>query len=197
MRYNQVLQICADRKPKAILEVGTYNGKFGVMMLEASGAGLYTGFDLFEEGTPEIDAAEFNLKRRVKFSEVKGYMEAAAPTAKIELIKGNTWDTLLEFVQRQDATRYDLAFIDGGHSIATIGNDWDYVKEVMSPTGVVLFDDFYTGRDTTRMGCNRIVEHLPFSLLTTADSVVVNEKKEGAVQIAIVEMADALKYAHA
>lgn len=42
---------------------------------------------------------------------------------------------------------YDLALIDGGHSISTCWKDWLQVKEQMTQTGIVLIHDtmLYTG----------------------------------------------------
>jgi len=54
----------------------------------------------------------------------------------------------------------DLAFIDGGHSIETIRNDYEAVKGAK----VVVLDDFYVPQDDepdiTKFGCNALLSEL-------------------------------------
>lgn len=49
----------------------------------------------------------------------------------------------------------DFVFIDGGHSVATIDNDWRHVLPLMHDGTIVLFDDYW---DTTDSGAKAVVD---------------------------------------
>ena len=40
----------------------------------------------------------------------------------------------------------DFIYIDGGHSLETIKNDWDYTKNLMHKGTIVLFDDYWQNK---------------------------------------------------
>ena len=77
--------------------------------------------------------------------------------ANVKLFKGFTYKTLPTFNKK-----IDLIFIDGGHSIKTIANDWYYVKKMMHKNTNVIFDDYYSSnkRIIKKFGCNNIVNQL-------------------------------------
>ena len=52
--------------------------------------------------------------------------------------------------------------MDGGHSLETIESDWNSLKELVSGTTTVLFDDYnkYTDGAETDFGSNIIVDGL-------------------------------------
>ena len=163
MRYDQLHQAVALKQPKAILEIGTWNGGRALSFLRLCPTAKYYGFDLFEEATAETDAVEFNVKAHNTLAAVqerlKGY--------DAQLFKGNTRDTLAAFNEP-----VDFVWLDGGHSIETIRSDWENVKRVLAPGAVVFFDDYYTGPiDTDTMGCNRIVSELSHQVLPAKDPV--------------------------
>ena len=57
-------------------------------------------------------------------------------------------------------TEADLVFIDGGHSVETVENDFDRLRGCKN----ILMDDYYTPcnrglcPDVTKFGCNQLVE---------------------------------------
>jgi predicted O-methyltransferase YrrM len=187
-RYAQLLDLIAKHKPFRILEVGTWNG---ARACELIGEALkhrpevtYTGFDLFEDATPETDAAESNVKRHFTLEQVDDRLRQFCHGKPVlyELVKGNTRETL----HRQ--TWYaDFVWLDGGHSIDTIASDYQALKHCQT----VAFDDYYTndeqgrGIDTSVFGCNQLVAGLPHVLLPVKDPV----RGGGYVQIAVVTRA--------
>ena len=92
---------------------------------------------------------------------IKELLEAHA---RIKLIKGNTLMTLPNFPKKN---KIDFIFIDGGHSVKTIRNDWNQSKKLMHKNTVVVFDDFYSGDKNLikKFGCNKIIESLPNNYL--------------------------------
>ena len=140
-------------------------------MMLAADADEYFGFDLFESGTEDDDRREFNAKKRVALRQVSQFLRQFPFDH--ELYRGNSRQTLPKFLAEHGENCVDFAFIDGGHSVATIASDWQHVKRAVKPSGVVVFDDYYTdGPDTNKVGCNQIVEKLKHDVLAGADPVL-------------------------
>ena len=74
----------------------------------------------------------------------------------VELIAGATDDDA-EFVRRNGPV-FDFIYIDGGHSLETIRNDWTYSEKLMAPDGTVVFDDYYPNE--TSRGAKPMVDEL-------------------------------------
>lgn len=182
-RYNQLLQLIDLIRPQSIIETGVWNGHNGVRMLRR--ASLYNkcsyrGYDLFEDATPELDAKELNVKHHNTVEDIQKLFKLELPDGSVTLYKGDTNSTL------QPQTIADFVFIDGGHSLDTIQNDY----EKLSRSKVIVLDDFYSpddaGRcpDISKYGCNRLVAGLKkgFVLLPQRDPV----KGGGFTQFALV-----------
>lgn len=163
MRYAQLIAACELAQPKAILEIGTWNGHRALQLLTVAPKAKYYGFDLFEDATPETDAAEKNVKAHYTLRGVQSYLQGFDVT----LVKGNTRETLPKF-----SAPVDFAWIDGGHSVETIASDWENVERVLVDGGQVLFDDYYTGIDTQQFGCNSIVSQRRHEVLPIKDPVL-------------------------
>lgn len=164
MRYHQLIDVVRNFKPRAILEVGTWNGDRALEMLRCVPSARYYGFDLFDEATEQTDTEEKNVKRHHALVDVQ--QKLAAYNA--QLYRGNTRETLAHFNEP-----VDFAWIDGGHSVETIVSDWRNVQRVLMAGAAVFFDDYYSGPtiDTARFGCNRIVADLRHEVLPLSDPV--------------------------
>lgn len=169
-RYDQITRIIAMFKPVSIVEVGTWNGDRAILMateaLKHKKEFIYYGFDLFEQANKESDDRELNVKKHFSADDVrKKLLEFKEKNAGFDfaLVAGDTRETLHNY-QFDDGI--DLAFIDGGHSIDTIKSDYEALKSAK----LVLFDDFYHGgADTTKFGCNILVETLEHTKLPIVD----------------------------
>jgi predicted O-methyltransferase YrrM len=163
MRYDFIHDAVKLKQPKAIAEIGTWNGRRALAMLNQCPTAKYYGFDLFEDATPETDRVEFNVKRHNRMTDVFEYLTGFD----VMLYKGNTRETLKTFNQP-----VDFVWLDGGHSIETIQSDWDNIKRCLTPDAWVFFDDYFTGGiDTERIGCNKIVETMRHELIPILDPV--------------------------
>lgn len=182
-RYDQLLTLIDLVKPKNIIEIGTWSGDNAIRMIQAACKHredvTYIGYDLFELGNPEIDKEEFNVKPRFTGEDVKKKLMEACPGVIITLVMGNTRDTL------KNPIRSDLVFIDGGHSVETIANDYRAVRN----SSFIVFDDYYIPDaaggicDTRLYGCNTLVGELDnCAILPEKDPVVGG----GFVQMALV-----------
>jgi hypothetical protein len=205
-RYALLPEMMKHYKTQNLLEVGTWSGARAVKMAAgAFEAGVerfhYTGFDLFEDATPEDDEAEKNVKRHYSEEDVKGYLfnfaETAAKNGKVFtycIIKGNTRETLKILKNKDYCNTHNIhptfAFIDGGHSVETIRSDYAALKHLP----VVVMDDFYTpdpsgklGLDIAEFGCNEIFdkdidEDVTKAVIPTGDGI----KDGGVTNLAII-----------
>jgi predicted O-methyltransferase YrrM len=163
VRYDKLLEAVREKQPKAILEVGTWNGGRAREMLNLCPDAKYYGFDLFEEASTKTDHEEMNVKPHYFMESVLERLSGFD----VQLYRGNTRETLKEFNEP-----VDFVWLDGGHSVETIQSDWDNIKRCLTPDAWVFFDDYYTGPiDTEKYGCNKIVENLNYELLDDADPV--------------------------
>lgn len=162
MRYRYLLELVREKQPKAILEVGTWNGRRALEMLMLSPDSKYYGFDLFEDATAETDAVEKNVKPHHSLRSVRAYLKGFD----VELYKGNTRQTLSQFTKP-----VDFVWLDGGHSVETIRSDWNNVKRCLEPGATVLFDDYYIDIDTQDVGCNEVIKDLKHEVIDIADPV--------------------------
>lgn len=180
MRYEQIWNWISDNKPDVILEVGTWNGQNALRMLK-EGAGKYIGFDIWEEGTQELDEIENNVKKHATREDVLKILEGRD----VELIQGNTRETLRNYIKGKKPF-VDMAFIDGGHSKATIKSDLLNVLKIVKSSGVVFLDDYYFGCPNKDMGAQSVMAelNLPYTVLPAVDKV----KGDYFVKLARIDM---------
>ena len=180
-RYFKLLDLVREKNPKHIVEIGTWNGKRATEMMAVSNA-YYTGFDLFEAGTPELDEEEQNAKERGEMVEIAKRIEMAGLN-KFALIRGNTRETLPKWIESEDFEPFDFAFIDGGHSLETIKSDYEYIKNAISPGGTIVLDDYYVP-EVEGFGCNFIDEG---ELLDWADRAIMHDGTKCNVTMLVIE----------
>lgn len=163
-RYKQLVDLVRFAQPATIIEIGTNKGARAELLcreaLRYRDKVHYTGYDLFEDATRANDAAEMNGKAAACEADVAARL-SALPGVTFDLVRGNTKATL-----HGTEIYADLVFIDGGHSVETIRGDYEAVKG----SNVIAFDDYYaSGADTTKFGCNQIVDGLPHEILPRQD----------------------------
>src|SRR5678816_3407258 len=96
-RYEELLTLIYQHRPRRILEVGTWNGVRAMQM--CSWGAEYIGFDLFETATDVTDFDEKNVNKHHTAAEVSATLTRGG--VKHTLIKGNTRDTLPTFYGSQ------------------------------------------------------------------------------------------------
>ncbi len=163
-RYKQLNKMVDTYKPNTIIETGTWNGGRAIEMAMSAFMHVdevtYTGYDLFEDATEELDKEELNSKAHnsieavtARLDEFTEAMKSQGKTFNFTLIKGDTKETLKN-------TKADFAYIDGGHSEDTVNHDYEMLKEC----DVIVFDDYVTkdenGNDPGGefYGVNKIIE---------------------------------------
>ena len=156
-RYDYLFDIIRHQRCRRIMEIGTLDGEHALQMIrEAKRSRLkevvYYGFDLFEEMDDVTFEAEIS-KRPPRLADVQRKLEATG--CQVRLFQGNTKKTLPESVA--ELPKMDLIFIDGGHSVETIQNDWKYAQRLMSKDTIVIFDDYWNRDDA---GAKPVVEKI-------------------------------------
>ncbi len=162
-RYIYLLLLILRFRPTSILEIGVYTGKRSKDMILTSrifnNKIFYYGFDLFEdfykkEGILEKELSKKPLTKKIINDNLK-------KLANVKLFKGYTSKTLEKFSKKN--IKIDFIFIDGGHSIKTIKNDWFWVSKFLHKKSIVVFDDFYQTSNTNiinKFGCNLVIKKL-------------------------------------
>jgi len=142
------------------MEIGTWRGLTALQMItlaqkyHAKKNIEYYGFDLFDMMNEDILVKEVS-KLPPNLEAVKKQLETSG--AQIHLFRSFTKDTMPQVMP--SLPFMDLVFIDGGHSIETIENDWHYTQQVMGDHTVVIFDDYWSGEWEGRKdaGCRSLV----------------------------------------
>lgn len=156
-RYWQIFWFIIRIKPRKIMEIGTWTGDRALTMIRLakryhSAQDIdYYGFDLFGSMTEERFVEEIS---KWPPTQQEAYQKLHATGVSVHLFQGNTMEVLPEVAA--NLPKMDLIFIDGGHSLATIANDWKYGSQLMHAGTVVIFDDYWP--DRTDGGCKVTVD---------------------------------------
>ncbi len=157
-RYKYLCKTVKENKARKIMEIGTWTGIHALEMIEEAKKNFkpeeieYYGFDLFEMLDENTSTKEFSIPPP-SFKEVEEKLKKTG--VHINLYKGYTKDTLAEQVGK--LPKMDFIYIDGGHSVETIENDWRYAEMFMGKNTVVIFDDYWNKDDA---GCKKIIESI-------------------------------------
>lgn len=146
-RYHQILENIDHLKPATIMEIGVLSGDRADEMIRAAAKHRnisdisYYGFDLFEK----MDDYKFRKevsKQPLTIDDIRVKLQRTG--ADITLYKGDTTQVLPQVWEQ--LPKMDFIFIDGGHSIETIENDWLYSSKLVGPNSIVIFDDYWQNR---------------------------------------------------
>lgn len=171
-RYRNLFRIIKKQKCRRILEIGVFDGATAFKMIKTakkyhSSKNIgYFGFDLFEEISEEEIAKEHS-KKPLTISFIRNMLEKTG--VNVQLYKGNTRDTLPRFINEEKIKnkQFDFILIDGGHSVETIANDWNNVKNLIVDDTIVIFDDYYITDHKEKVewvGCNSLIHNLDKNL---------------------------------
>jgi hypothetical protein len=160
-RYEYLIDLFSRRRPRSLIEIGVWRGDRAIQFLEA-GVDLerYVGFDLFEDLSNVLAGKEkMGLCTATRFADVQARIQQARREGRpsVELIAGRTDETMPEFARRIGPP-VEFIYIDGGHSLETIRNDWTYSEKMLAPNGMVVFDDYYPNEASR--GAKQMVDEL-------------------------------------
>lgn len=179
-RYRYLFQTIKETQPTTLMEIGVWNGERAKEMISCASRYhdvkniKYFGFDLFELITPDKFKKEIS-KQPPGYQEVLDKLNLTG--ANIRLYQGDTAVVLPKFVK--ESHKIDFIFIDGGHSIETVKNDWSFSKELMHENSVVIFDDYWNRVDS---GAKPIVDSIDREIYEVEILPITDRfKKEGDV----------------
>ena len=157
-RYSNILLLILFYRPKSIIEIGVYKGVRSKEMIQAAKIFNknieYFGFDLFEMINRKIQKNELS---KIPHSR-KDIKNNLSKYAKVKLFKGYTSKTLDKLKNK----KVDFIFIDGGHKLSTIKNDWIKSKKFQKKNSIIIFDDYYlqNKKIIRYFGCNLVVKKI-------------------------------------
>jgi predicted O-methyltransferase YrrM len=131
VRALYALREAAGQNISSYLEIGVHNGTSMSYVLLCDSQIRAVGIDLFERTNYADRLALRDIKRRLDSLNKFGHS--------VRLIKGDSHDsgTYAELGQ----SKFDLIFIDGDHSYEGVKNDFGRILGLLSPGGIVAFDD--------------------------------------------------------
>ncbi|HEX3968453.1 MAG TPA: class I SAM-dependent methyltransferase [Edaphobacter sp.] len=139
--YTLLATIVSALNPKKIFETGTFRGVGTLTMaINAPEAAIYT-LDLPEQYTDaEVRTLSKGDLEWVRLSRTStGFAFLHHPAAsRIYQLRDNS----LTFTPPDFLANTDLCFIDGGHSYECIKADTETALKILSPSGVIVWDDY-------------------------------------------------------
>ena len=75
------------------------------------------------------------------------YVRTAFPSAKIQIIYGNSVETVAAFIKENptECGTYDFCHIDGGHTEDVFSHDFLHIKSLAAKGAPIVFDDYNLG----------------------------------------------------
>ena len=110
--------------------------------------GFDTGFSsrAFLQAHPDARVVSFDVCENRWTGIAKELIDKQFP-GRHTLICGDSRDTVPKFRANSPELRFDLVFIDGGHSYECIKADTETALKILAPNGVIVWDDYawFTG----------------------------------------------------
>lgn len=163
-RYDQLIDIVRDVRPRTIVEIGVHKGLRSSLMcreaLKFQENIHYYGFDVFGTENPQFHEEALNGKGMPNKDQAIQRLNDIGPALQWGLIEGDTRKTLHLAGLKLSA---DLVFIDGDHRLEVIRGDYEAFKDAHC----VVFDDYYAATiggycpvDLELHGCNGLIDDL-------------------------------------
>lgn len=166
-RFNYIFDYLKNNYCESVLEIGVFKGDTAKTMLEVSLNKdiKYTGIDLFEDLTDNTGRTE-----NINIKEIGRPLSVSQTYAKlgnknVRLLKGFSRD-ILPKLQNE---KFDLIFIDGGHSYQTVKSDFINCLNLIKENGIIFIDD-YT-EEPNKAGIKKFIDGLgSVKILPASDS---------------------------
>jgi predicted O-methyltransferase YrrM len=141
-RYRIMVDYLSENFCENILEIGTHRGNTAIELIKNSKNKdvNYYGVDIFKEGwSREIEYEEQSIEPH-SISEVQNYLNQVSKN--VFLFSGKSKDKHKDIELKK--IKFDLIFIDGGHSYNTVRDDFFMYINQLNEGGVIFFDDYTT-----------------------------------------------------
>lgn len=127
----------------AILEVGSYEGRSTVWLLEnaLSPTGTLTAIDTWEGGEEHLAVGTDMGSVEDRFNHNIAVTKTQLPNQTVTKLKGTSFEKLRELPLES----YDLAYIDGSHIARDVLADACLIWPLLKPGSFLIFDDYLWG----------------------------------------------------
>jgi hypothetical protein len=168
--YTLLATIAGALRPKKIFETGTFRGVGALTLaLNAPDAEIYT-VDL-----PNMDDAATSTltKGDVEWVRLSRGCTGAAFDGRPEAARiHQIWANSLTMDAAEIATGVDLFVVDGGHSYECVKADTENAFKVLSPNGVIVWDDYTWFVDGVRGYLGELRNSLPLKRIAGSQYVI-------------------------
>jgi len=189
-KWNNVFKPLIEKyRPETFCEIGCHEGltlkSLLPMVNDLNYSINYIGYDAFELAdrptfeypkNPITGEMEHNGKESASYQKIKDRCDRYVKNnllSSYELHKGWTHDTLI------GPLKYDMVYIDGGHSYSTV--KWDY--EQIKDSKIIIFDDTYPVKFP---GVAKFIEELKSTGINVTEMIEKNETGKVIMQCAII-----------
>lgn len=168
--YTVLATVTGVLRPKTIVEMGTFRGVGALTMaLNAPDAEIYT-VDLPDSEESSIDTLTKGDREWVRLS--RGSTGAAFKGAPEEARIHQIWANSLTMDATQFVSNVDLFLVDGGHSYECVKADTENALKVLSPGGVILWDDYTWFMEGVRGYLSELRASLPLKRIAGGQYVI-------------------------
>ena len=164
-RYFEIYKNIYKFNPINICEIGIYTGERSHEIIKLSSMSNnkkinFIGFDMFEDISDKKIEEDFS-KKPLNMNSIENNLNKLPYLKSLKLVKGNTNKILPDYYKNLQ-NHFDFIFIDGGHSIETINNDFKYSLKMIKNNGFIILDDYYHSNKklTKYAGCNNLIDNL-------------------------------------
>jgi predicted O-methyltransferase YrrM len=120
-------------RPRRYLEIGVRNGMSLCLVAAARPTVDIAAFDLFQPG--------YGGMAQLGPEHVRAEVAKFGHAGKLDLIAGDSHETVPTYLREHPETTFDLVFVDGDHSAGGARADLEAVAAALSYGGLIVFDD--------------------------------------------------------
>lgn len=135
-----------NKRPKTILEIGSYEGASACYLIDGLGAHYpihLSCLDTWEGGIDNAAAGHDMTAVEQRFlSNVEIACENAKHPVDLRVLKGRSDHILPRLLADGEAERFDLIYIDGSHQAPDVLFDAVVSLKLLKPGGTMIFDDY-------------------------------------------------------
>lgn len=155
--------IAATSKTPEILEIGSFEGRSAIYMLETLPSCNVTCVDTFQGSMEHSEKEKENLLSRF-LKNVQSFIDAK----RLSVFVGDSKQVLSEFHVRPDVKKlFDLIYVDGDHTSAGVINDLVRAWEILRPGGILIMDDYLwsIGVEMPDKSKVQLMQQMPFTAI--------------------------------
>ena len=156
--YHVLASVVRALQPKTILEFGTYLGVSALTMaLNAQPECQIYTVDLPDETSPDFEPSLNQVDRghisTSRFRVGEAFLRSTC-REQITQIRADS----MTFRAEDSIRQADLVLVDGGHSLPVVTKDTENAFKILSPSGVVIWDDYFHLYPDVVMFLDRLAE---------------------------------------